>query len=245
VTGYYSAALTVFNQGPSGTAGTTLSNAGGTDCFVAKYSSAGAVLWAARIASTGADEGTGIATDTSGNVFVIGYYQAALTVYNQGPSGTAGATLPFTGSSDVFIAKYSSAGAVLWAAQITGTTTSDDRGYAIATDPSGNVVMTGYYSAALTVFNQDGSVGTTLPFTAGNDAFVAKYSSAGAVLWAARIGGTGAEIGFGIATDTSGNVLVAGQYTLAAPTFYNQGPSGTAGATLPSASPSSESFVVK
>ena len=241
VTGYYSAALTVYNQGPSGTAGTTLPPTG---AFVAKYSSAGAVLWAARISSV---LGYGIATDSSGNVFVTGYYSAALTVYNQGPSGTAGTTLPFTGGNDVFVAKYSSAGDVVWAARIAGTTTSIEQGNAIATDSSGNVFVTGYYSAALTVYNQgpSGTAGTTLPFTGGNDVFVAKYSSAGDVVWAARIAGTTTSIdrGQAIATDSSGNVLVTGRYG-AALTLYNQGPSGTAGTTLPFAG-GNDVFVAK
>jgi hypothetical protein len=228
--------LTLYNQGPSGTAGTTLPFTGGYDCFVAKYSSAGDVVWAARIAGTGTsqDIGYGIATDSSGNVLVTGQYGAALTVYNQGPSGTAGTTLPWTGSTDVFVAKYSSAGAVVWAAQIASTGANADRGNGIATDSSGNVFVTGYYGAALTLYNQGGSTGTTLPITSSGDCFVAKYSSAGAVVWAARIASTGDNTGQGqaIATDSSGNVLVTGYYT-AALTLYNQGPSGTAGTTLP------------
>ncbi len=232
VTGYYSAALTVFNQGGT-LAGTTLLNAGGNDVFVAKYSSDGAVLWAARIAGTGSDIGRGIATDPSGNVLVTGFYGAAVTVYNQGPSGSGVVTLPFTGGQDVFVAKYSSAGEVLWAARIAGT--GSDIALGIATDPSGNVLVTGYYSAALTVFNQgpSGSGVVTLPFSgSGNNVFVAKYSSAGEVLWAARIAGTGDDVGNAIATDPSGNVLVTGFYG-AAVTVYNQGPSGSGVVTLP------------
>jgi hypothetical protein len=247
VTGFYGAAVTFSNQGPSGTAGTTLPFTGGQDCFVAKYSSAGAVLWAARIAgtTTSADLGRGISADLSGNVIVIGSYGAALTVSNQGPSGTAGTTLPFTGGNDCFIAKYSSAGAVLWAARISST--SGDIGYGVATDPSGNVVVTGFYGATVTFSNQgpSGTVGTTLPFSGGSgDAFVAKYSSAGAFLWAARISSAGFNQGNAIATDTSGNVLVIGQYS-AALTVSNQGSSGTAGATLPFTGGFSDCFVAK
>ena len=204
VTGYYSAALTLYNQGPSGTAGTTLPFTGGTDVFIAKYSSAGDVVWAAQIAGTVDDVGFGIATDSSGNVLVTGYYNAALTIYNQGPSGTAGTTLPYTGAAGgntrCFLVKYTSAGTVSWAAQIAGTTTSGDTGQAIATDSSGNVFVTGYYSAALTVYNQgpSGTAGTTLPFTGGQDCFIAKYNPDGYIT---------------APVPASSNVLVSATYT--------------------------------
>ena len=232
VAGYYSAAVTIYNQGPSGSGVVTLPFTAGLDCFVAKYSPAGAVLWAARIASTGADQVYGIATDPSGNVVVIGFYSAAVTIYNQGPSGSGVVTLPFTGAQDVFVAKYSPAGDVLWAARIAGS--FGDIGYGIATDTSGNVVVTGYYSTVVTIFNQGptGSAGTTLSNAGSQDCFVAKYSSAGAVLWAARIASTANDNGRAIATDSSGNVLVTGLYS-AAVTIYNQGPSGSGVVTLP------------
>jgi hypothetical protein len=234
VTGFYSAGpLTLYNQGPTGAAGTTLPFSGVQDCFIAKYLPDGTVSWAARIASTANEGGNAIATDPSGNVVVTGFYTAALTIYNQGPAGTAATTLQYTSGVDVFVAKYLPDGTVSWAARIAGT--SADWTNAIATDSSGNVLVTGFYESPLTIYNQGptGAAGTTLPYVGNSDCFIAKYSSAGAVVWAARIASTGAvsELGYGIATDSLGNVLVTGTY--AAPvTIYNQGPTGTAGTTL-------------
>ena len=174
-------------------------------------------MWATRIAgtTTSSDIGYGVATDSSGNVFVTGPYSAALTLYNS--SGVSNASLAFTGGTDVFLAKYSSTGTVLWAAQITGTTTSEDLGQGLATDSSGNVFVTGYYGAALTLSNatSGGGTGATLAFTGVTDVFLAKYSSTGSVLWAAQIAGTGSDIGYGVATDPSGNVVVTGYYSAA------------------------------
>jgi hypothetical protein len=243
VIGQYAAALTVYNQGASGTSNVTLPFAGVYDCFVAKYLPDGSVSWAARISGTGTDIGQGIATDSSGNVLVTGYYDAAVTFYNQGASGTSNVTLPFAGVSDCFVAKYNSIGDVQWAARIAGTGT--DIGQGIATDSSGNVLVTGYYDAAVTFYNQgaSGTSNVTLPFAGVYDCFVAKYLPDGSVSWAARISGTGTDIGQGIATDSSGNVLVTGYYD-AAVTFYNQGASGTSNVTLPFAGVS-DCFVAK
>ena len=239
VTGMYSGGvLTLYNTG--GTTGATLPSAGGIDCFVVKYTSAGAVSWAAQIGSTGNDYGNGIATDSSGNVFVTGYYGAALTLYNTG--GGTGATLANAGSNDCFVVKYTSAGAVSWAAQIASI--NSDAGNGIATDSNGNVFVTGQYSNALTLYNGSGISNAALANPGGADVFLAKYTSTGAVSWAARITSSNVDSGFGIATDTSGNVFVTGYYG-AALTLYNT--DGTTGATLtgPSVSLASEAFVAK
>ena len=230
VTGYYRAALTLYNS--SGVSNASLAFTGGVDAFIAKYSSTGTVLWAAQIAGTSTDQGNAVATDSSGNVFVTGYYGAALTLSNATTVGGAyGNTLANTGSLDVFLAKYSSTGTVLWAARIAGTTTSFDVGYGVATDSSGNVFVTGYYQAALTLYNSSGVSNASLAFTGGQDAFIAKYDSNGAVSWAARIAGTTTsfDVGYGVATDSSGNVFVTGQYE-AALTLYNS--SGVSNAAL-------------
>ena len=231
VTGSYAAALTLYNS--NGASSNTLPFTGAYDCFLAKYSSDGSsVLWAARITGTGSEFGYGVATDSSGNVFVTGMYTSALTLYNSG--ATSSKTLQFTGGQDCFLAKYSSDGtSVMWAAQITGTTTSGDAGKAVATDSSGNVFVTGYYGAALTLYNSGATSSKTLPFTGGADCFVAKYSSDGtSVMWAAQITGTGtsSDNGNAIATDSTGNVFVTGQYN-AALTLYNFGATSTK--TLP------------
>jgi len=247
VTGQFATALTLYNTG-GGTGATLPTGLGPISCFLVKYSSTGTVVWAALLANASGTPystiGQAVTTDSAGNVFVTGQYGATLTLYNTG--GVAGPTLPFSGGTtpDCFIAKYSPTGTVVWAAQIAGTTTSSEIGQGVATDSSGNVFVTGYYTAALTLCNYGATSSKTLPFTGGNDCFLAKYSSDGtSVMWAAQIAGTttSSDVGYAVATDSSGNVFVSGSYG-AALTLYNYG--ATQSKTLPITS-GSDAFLAK
>ena len=104
------------------------------------------------------------------------------------------------------------------------------------------MIVTGSYGAALTLYNTGGASGATLPLTANNDCFIAKYTSAGTVSWATRIAGTSVDAGNAVATDSSGNVFVTGYYNLT-PTLYNTG--GASGATLPNTSATQHCFIAK
>jgi hypothetical protein len=155
------------------------------------------VSWATSIGGTGNDNGKEIATDSGGNVYVIGHYSGSVTI--------GSTTLTSVGSTDAFVAKYDTSGTVQWATSIGGTI--NDFGYGIATDSGGNVYVTGTYFGTATFTS-----GTTLTSTGSFDAFVAKYDTSGTVQWATSIGGTGSEDGYDIATDSSGNVYVTGIY---------------------------------
>jgi hypothetical protein len=60
------------------------SNAGAEDLFVVKYDSAGDRKWTKQLGTSASDEASGIATDSSGNVYVTGYTQGALDGSNAG-----------------------------------------------------------------------------------------------------------------------------------------------------------------
>lgn len=57
-----------------GSGTTNLTSNGGTDVFVAKFNTTGAFQWAVSFGGTGNDYASGIAVDSSGNVYVAGYY---------------------------------------------------------------------------------------------------------------------------------------------------------------------------
>ena len=99
--------VTGWFDGTNDFGGVTLTNnVGGTDIFVAKYNSTGALQWATNAGGNSANEdiGRGIGVDTSGNVYVTGGYSGSATFGN--------INLPFTSSENFFLAKYNSTGTV-------------------------------------------------------------------------------------------------------------------------------------
>jgi len=218
VTGYYvSSPLDVFNAG--GGSGASLTFDGVSDCFIVKYDTSGIVQWATRIGGTSQENGNGIAVDSSGNVYVTGFYSASARVYNL--NGTTYATLSGTGG---FIVKYDTSGAPQWVVRITGA--GGEVGNAIDVDSSGNVYVTGNFSSATATFlNANGTTAGTLSAVGNNDTFFVKYNTSGANQWIARIAGTGSESGNAIAVDISGNVYVTGTYSSDVSIYNSSGPS--------------------
>ena len=162
----------------------------------------GATANAQRYGSTGQDYGQAAVVDSAGNEIVTGYYAGSVNF--------GGGVLPCTNSSNIFLAKYSSAGSFIWAKCFAGT--GNGAGQALTLDPAGNILITGYFGGTLNFG------GGNLTSVGGYDIFVAKYTAAGDYVWANRYGSTytgdgfGPEAGLGIASDASGNVGVAGRF---------------------------------
>ncbi|MFY9309473.1 MAG: gliding motility-associated C-terminal domain-containing protein [Bacteroidia bacterium] len=143
------------------------------------------------------DEALDVASDSSGNYYVAGYFTSGATFGNT--------VLNSSGNSDIFIAKYNASGTVLWAVKAGGP--GADRAYSIKADNAGNVYVTGYYYGTANFgSNSITSVAGT------QDVFIAKYDTAGTVQWIKSIGGSDAETGYGITCDHAGNVIVTGQF---------------------------------
>ena len=119
---------------------TSLTSAGGTDVFVAKLDSSGAVVWAKGFGGTSADRGYSVAVDSRGNVHVTGQFNETIAF---------GATsLTSAGGADVFVTTLDSSGAVVWARGFGGTFL--DRGYSLAVDASGNLFVAGWFEDTAT-----------------------------------------------------------------------------------------------
>jgi hypothetical protein len=161
-------------------------SAGNTDLFVIKYNSSGTKQWTKQLGSSGRDSANGVATDSSGNVYVTGMTFGGLD-WNTS-----------AGANDLFVVKYNSSGTKEWTKQLGSA--SSDFANGVATDSSGNV-----YVAGATYGGLDGNT------NAGNsDLFVVKYNSSGTKQWTKQLGTAEYDEAREVATDLSGNVYVVG-----------------------------------
>jgi hypothetical protein len=202
VTGYTNSTQATFPV----TVGPKLTSNGGYDAFVAKVNAAGALVYCGYIGGSGDDYGLGIAVDGSGNAYITGQTNSTEATFPV----TVGPKLTFNGGQDAFVAKVNAAGtALLYCGYIGGS--GDDVGFAIAVDSSGNAYVTGRTSSTEATFPV--TVGPGLTYNGGLfDAFAAKVNAAGtALLYCGYIGGSGADYGFAIAVDGSGNAYVTGR----------------------------------
>jgi hypothetical protein len=158
----------------------------GRDVHLTKYDSAGTALWSQHFGSTGEEFAGGLATDSSGGVFVGGGTTGSLDGPNAGSP-----------SSDAFVRRYDSAGNLLWSKQF--GTSGDDAVHGAATDIHDNVIVGG--STAGNLFSTKAG---------GDDAFLSKFTSAGTLLWSRQFGTSNNDKISGVATDKQDNIYISG-----------------------------------
>ena len=128
----------------------------------------------------------------------------SVAVDGSGNTYTTGIFNTTNAKTNTFLVKTNSLGVVQWEKNINGpaaTTSQYDGSSGVTVDSSGNSYIIGYAK------NTSG----------GENAFVAKYNTSGAIQWQrfisdALAAGSQADYGYGVAVDGSGNVCVTGIY---------------------------------
>jgi uncharacterized delta-60 repeat protein len=165
--------------------------AGGWDCFVAKLTSDGALVWNTFLGASLNEGGRALAVDLAGNVYVSGYSEETWGSPRR----------PYTGKDDAFVAKLNPNGSLAWNTFLGGN--GNDSGWGMTVDSSGNVYVSGESGDAWGL--------PIRPYAANDDAFVAKIDPNGTLVWHTFLGGADSDYAFGIAMDASGFLYVAGQ----------------------------------
>ncbi len=160
-------------------------------------------IWGTYYGGALIDYNYGCTTDASGNVFNCGYTQSN-TGTNIATTGSYQSSYA-GGTNDAYLAKFTTNGLRLWSTYYGGATL--DVGSACAIDNAGNVYMSGYTDSNTGI----ATIGAHQPNLNGNvDAFLVKFTTNGARIWATYYGGTLNNYGYFCATDVTGNVFLSG-----------------------------------
>jgi len=157
----------------------------GENWLVRKYDSAGALLWSRSLNGSGNldDQAQAVTADAAGNVYAAGYL--ALGANNL----------------QWLVAKYDTAGALVWSRTYRGPIAQAHTGSGVALDPAGNVIVIGSEVVDLSSQLRNWRIH--------------KYDSAGSLLWS-RTAGSPASMSddrpASVITDDSQNIYVGGWF---------------------------------
>ncbi|MBL0048824.1 MAG: T9SS type A sorting domain-containing protein [Bacteroidetes bacterium] len=167
------------------------------------------VNWANKIkCDTGGDDFTAAITgDANGNIISVGSFQG--TVDADPSSNTF--YMASSGGYDMYMVKYDTAGAMLWAKTMGGAT--NDEPYDVILDAAGNIYLTGFCSAR-TDFDGGGDTNFVTPIGTSNATgiFLAKYDANGDLIWAKMMSGTVNGWGKKMKLDSNGDLILVGNF---------------------------------
>jgi len=167
------------------------------------------------------ERGNDIATDEEGNSYVTGEFSDVVD-FDPGPGEVK---LQCTGgdSASIFVAKYTSIGALVWAHGYGGSVgIPGDAGTAVTLDKAHNVFVVGYFEGIEVVFDP-GPPETALTSRGNKDVFILKLDEFGNYVDVQQIGGVNNDRGYDIAVDSYGNTNTIGFFSGSA----NLAPRGT------------------
>ncbi len=156
-------------------------------------------MWSTTFPASAANVVQAVAVDGQGDIGVAGFLLTG--------GITFGSVVYRAYTHDTFVAKLSGAdGHLIWGKGFGGN--NADYPKAIAADAGGNLIVTGETSSDSINFG-----GGPLTSGAYRDVFLVKLAGAdGAHVWSKRFGGANQDVGFGVTTDSSGNVTLTGYF---------------------------------
>jgi hypothetical protein len=185
--------------------------------YLAKFSGAnGSHIWSKNFGSPYPTSGTSVAIAPNGDIVVGGGFHGAIDLTREV------LTWPFPGtaliairdgesSRDLFVGRFSSAGAHLWSKSFGGP--SDGYGVKrVALDGAGNVFILGSFEESIDFGGGILRAEKSVDQAGSSDIFLVKLTTGGNHLWSKSFPGSTVEWPSGMAVDSKGNVAVAGDF---------------------------------
>lgn len=179
--------------------GGSLKSGGIEDMFVAHLDGGGTHVFSQGYGGTGFQSGRSIAVGAQQQIILLA------TVENTIDFG--GGALASQGSTDIALAALGQDGSHAWSKIFGGATADTPSELAVHPgDAKGEITLTGGFTGTIDFGNG--------PMTGngGNDVFLARIASDGSPIWSKSFGDIGEQSARAIATDASGNVLLAGAF---------------------------------
>lgn len=177
-----------------------LTNNGGEDIFIGKFSPSGEVIWAKSFGGDGSERGTCLALDSNGFLYLGGYFESSNIRFGQ-------KELNPVGGWDIFLLKFDPSGVIIWIKTFGSENYEEPTSIACS---KSSIVLTGEFSGKsikfddITLINQ-GNEGLS-------DIFITKFNYDGDVQWAKSIGGSSFDRPHSIIFDYNENIYLAGSF---------------------------------
>jgi hypothetical protein len=193
---------------------------GGANAFVSKISTGAtgtaALAYSTYLGGSLFDQGYSIAVDASNNAYVTGFTRSSDFPVTSGAFQTALKSI--LGGTNAFVTKLNTgangARSLVYSTYLGGTTC--DEGHGIAVDTAGNAYVTGFtYSKDFPVTASAFQSMLKSIHSGGSNAFISQVntsrSGSASLAYSTYLGGSGSEVGNGVAVDKFGNTLVTGR----------------------------------
>jgi hypothetical protein len=177
----------------------SMTTIGNKSAFFAKYSPQGQFINATMIGGSGFEIGKAIAVDLQDNIYITGDFRG---VVDFDPSGSTH-FVTSSGIRDIFVAKYTTQGELVWANKIGGT--GDDQATAITLDNNNEVFVAGYFNGSMTLSNLK-----TFTSAGNTDIILARYNSDGLLKYAVCYGGGNGDEAIGLIANNAGDIYNIG-----------------------------------
>jgi hypothetical protein len=181
------------------------------DIFITRINQDTSYGWTRRIGGIYYDEGTSIANDVNGNLYLTGHVCGNTVDFGE-DFGVSDVKVS-KGTWDIFVTKIDTNASYLWTRSIGGT--SSDYGEDIAVDLAGNVYVTGSFMDTVDFAEEFGATDVKICEGVGScygDAFVTRINADGSYAWTRAIGGQDGDVGKSIFLDWMGNIYVVGRF---------------------------------
>lgn len=183
-------------KGSANFGGGTVTSQGATDLFVAVLDGNGNHLRSTRFGNVADQTGARVGVRPDGSYVLAGNFRGTVN---------AAYTHLSQGETDVLVAQMDAQNAPVWSQSFGGS--SYEFVVSPVVDATGSTFIAGHFNS------QSINAGSgAMPNAGLSDIFVAKYDAAGALAWSAAFGDSENQTVWDLASDNSGNVIVAGPF---------------------------------